>query len=194
MSKQPAKETSSGSAQALLQDPQFCSVNESLASVAQRPSRVASAPYALSRRLLRWRRIDGEVSEPHFAIQNLCRECRGFESDKYSTLSEEVSNCGRPGCWLWTWRNSKQEHGPPGERSTLKVYDRDRLPDDFPTVRTAIRNFCGGWCLCGGTIPAMSRAIRECPDLNCHLWPWRLGAFDPCALTIESEADDGARD
>ncbi len=174
----------------VFQPPQLCAGGEEEITSIQGLSSDLLPPCAQKRRLLLRRRIAGEVSEPHYAVMNQCRHCRGWERDQYSSLAEAVRNCGKPGCWLYTWRNRDRELSPTGEYSRLKVYDRERLPDEYPTVRTAIRNFCAFDCMGGGLNPKeIAQVIQDCSDLECHLCPWRVGSLDLRLLTAEFEAN-----
>jgi hypothetical protein len=51
-----------------------------------------------------------------------------------------------------------------------------RRPDQIPSPKVAIMNFCrecNGWD--SGGEASLAEAVRKCPAEECWLWPWRTG-------------------
>lgn len=55
------------------------------------------------------RRKPGERMDRSFCIRNFCRECMGWESEGAGSMAEAIRACPAPECWLYTWRNGKEE-------------------------------------------------------------------------------------
>lgn len=56
------------------------------------------------------------------------------------------------------------------------THDRRREPGELISRSAAIRNHCRecvGWH--AGGLGSVAAAIRECPAVECWLWPWRNG-------------------
>ena len=54
-------------------------------------------------------------------------------------------------------------------KKVTRLKTRDRKPDEIPTARVAIRNFCRA---CMGYQPTL---VKGCTDPACWLYPWRVG-------------------
>lgn len=68
-------------------------------------------------------------------------------------------------------RPSKRRRTPSG-RKIEKVVNRRRRPGEVFIRSTAIRNHCRECC-------GWESDPKDCPAVECHLWPYRLGPLDP---------------
>jgi hypothetical protein len=145
-------------------------------------------------RLVRRRRLPGEVMHRSFSIYNQCRECRGWESDGGMELHALVEACRETTCPLWTNRSKKasQKIIRRGiESGGISPYPQPLkcLPVVFygPKLATALyseRGFTRGeaikeFCRMCRCVELGDRGvISACDTEECHLHPWRNGKLE----------------
>lgn len=145
-------------------------------------------------RLVRRRRLLGELMHRSFSIYNQCRECRGWESEDGLELSELVEACQETTCPLWTNRSKKEAqkitrsrmgsggispHPQPLKCLPVVFYGAKSLTVPYSergfTRGEAIKEFCR---MCRCVNPGDRSVISACDTEECHLYPWRNGKLE----------------
>ena len=125
------------------------------------------------------RRRPGEVVNLLTAVRNQCAECNGWEVDcmgQHTTLRQQVLACTAKDCWLYPWRYG-ENHIPSEQRgvfNTTQISTEPRMPEEYASKQISGRSFCAV-CQGGGNKRETLEAVRQCPSVECWLWPFRNG-------------------
>lgn len=137
-------------------------------------SRLGRLPCTVANR----RRRPGEIVNLLTAVRNQCAECNGWEVDPqgpHNTLRQQALACTSENCWLHPWRYG-ENHTPPEKRrifNTTRISTEPRRKNQYASKQVSVRSFCV-WCQGGGNKREALEAVRQCPSVECWIWPWRL--------------------